>query len=84
MILVWARSTSIQMERPGLAAEIERMKSDPEYEQEEIEWWENIYEGGEQDLQHLNSRFLELRSENESRHARKQKLIDEILEFDEL
>jgi hypothetical protein len=47
MILLWARHSSIQIEKPGLSKEIEAMKQSPETDPEEIQYWDRVFESGE-------------------------------------
>jgi len=84
MLLLWARHSSIQMEKPGLLREIEKMREDPDFDPEELAYWERIFEGGEEDLKYLNDRFFEILDELSGKQDRKAQLIDEIMHQEEL
>lgn len=80
ILLVWARFSAIEIERIGFRKFIDDLQDEVDTDPKELERWEKIYQGGEDDLKYLKQRYAELSKEAEQTSKKKQELLDELLE----
>ena len=80
ILLVWARLNAIEIERVGFKDFIENLRDQVDTEPRDLERWESIYQGGEEDLKFLKEKYVQLTKEAEQTSRKKQELLDELLE----